>query len=69
VVGLRLQSEISFSAEKSRENQLRSATPNKLFGSAKNLDVSPSLNESNLRMMTPQTADANASQIKSASTL
>lgn len=68
-MGLRLQSEISFSAEKSRENQLRSATPNKLFGSAKNFHVSPSLNESKFLMMTPQTADANASQIKSASTL
>jgi len=52
---LRLQSEMSFSAEKSHGICLRSATPNKLF--AKN----HSPNESNLRMMTPQTADVNAS--------
>jgi hypothetical protein len=60
---------MSFSAEKSPENLLQSATSNKLFGSANNIHMSPSVNESKLRMMTPQTADVNASQIKSSSTL
>jgi len=52
---LRLQSEMSFSAEKSPTDQQLKATPSKLFAQ------NHSSTESNLRMMTPQTADVNAS--------